>query len=75
MTLVGVSSRTDPDDDDVVDVTSFSKLDVVEIKSMTLVGVFKKRETARTSAENEKHRQRNGVFTKRETATTVKACS
>ncbi len=29
-----LSSRTDPDDDDVVDVTSFSALDVVEIKKL-----------------------------------------
>ncbi len=32
------SSRTDPDDDDVVDVTSFSALDVVEIKYSAVRG-------------------------------------
>ncbi len=34
-----VSSRTDPDDDDVVDVTSFSALYVVEIKVVIFVVV------------------------------------
>ncbi len=34
-----MASRTDPDDDDVVDVTSFSALDVVEIKDIVLAVV------------------------------------
>ncbi len=38
---VSVSSRTDPDDD-VVDVTSFSALDVVEINKSVDVSAVKK---------------------------------
>ncbi len=36
---IHVSSRTDSDDDDVVDVTSLSALDVVEIKSKHCIHV------------------------------------